>query len=260
MHIGHKNTLKYEINHETVTIEGLPKEFDGYRILHVSDLHIDGMYDHGRTLAKAIKQCDYDLVAITGDFRFLTYGPIDDTVVYMKQLMKSFDKRKRILGILGNHDCVDLVPELEKMGIQMLINESVIIKKGSAKLGIAGVDDPHFYGPADLDTASKDIQKCRNKILLAHSQELIADAIDYGYQYYLCGHTHGGQICLPGGVPLIKNTPRPFRGPYLSGAWQYKGMHGYTSRGVGGSGLPVRFYCPPELIIHTLRSKPDRRQ
>jgi predicted MPP superfamily phosphohydrolase len=155
------------------------------------------------------------------------------------------------LGILGNHDFLEIVPTLERLGLRMLLNERVSIVRGSAEIVVAGVDDPHFYGTHDLARALGSVGKDRSfTVLLAHSPEIVADAEKMGVGLYLCGHTHGGQICLPGGLPIIANASCGFR--FNSGAWSSGRMRGYTSRGTGFSTAAARFFCPPEIALHTL--------
>ncbi|MGD9157816.1 MAG: hypothetical protein PVG39_05385, partial [Desulfobacteraceae bacterium] len=113
-----------------------------------------------------------------------------------------------------------------------------------------GVDNPSFHTCASITKTFKRIPEEDFTILLAHSPGLLREAMRRNVDYYLCGHTHGGQLCLPGGIPVITKAECERR--YSSGAWNYKGMKGYTSRGSGTSGLPVRLYCPPEITIHTL--------
>jgi predicted MPP superfamily phosphohydrolase len=211
---------------------------------------MDGIYDHGKRLTQMIKNLHYDLCVLTGDYRFLTYGQVHDAMVYTKRVIDVLDKNVPIVGILGNHDSIEMVPFLEEYGVRMLINESMTVQKGQDTIGIAGVDDAHFYETENLKEALKGITGSSFKILLAHSQELIPEAEKHGVDFYLCGHTHGGQICLPGGFAAIKNTPYGSR--YFKGAWKHNTMEGYTSRGVGASCLPVRFNCPPEITLHTL--------
>jgi len=247
---GFKNSITYDIVHRDVLIKNLPDSFKGMRILHLSDLHIDGMFDHGKRLIHHVEQLEYDLCVITGDFRFLTYGQTREVLLHTKRLVKAI-KCKEIIGILGNHDCISMLPELESMGIQMLVNESTQIKRGTDHINIVGVDDSHFYDAADLKRASRGIEESDVKILLAHSQEVIPEAAEMTFDLYLCGHTHGGQLCLPGGIAVIKNTPKNFHS-FIKGAWRYKNMQGYTSRGIGSSCLTVRYHCPPEIIVHRL--------
>jgi hypothetical protein len=156
-----------------------------------------------------------------------------------------------VLGILGNHDPIEMVPGLESAGIRMLLNEAAAIRRGAVEIHVAGLDDTHFYRTDDLPKAMAEIPPRAVKLLLAHSPEIIPDAAAAGVQYYFCGHTHAGQICLPGGIPVFTRS----RGgrAYAAGAWRYGRMGGYTSRGAGTSGLNVRYWCPPEITVHRLR-------
>jgi len=156
-----------------------------------------------------------------------------------------------VIGILGNHDVYEEVPALEGLGVKMLINQALELRSGEESIWIIGVDDPHFYGCDDLPAALKDVPPEALKILLVHTPELIKEAEESGVDLYLCGHTHGGQICLPFLGPLIINANCPRA--YARGLWTYKTLRGYTSPGVGTSGVPVRFFCPPEIGLLELR-------
>jgi len=151
---------------------------------------------------------------------------------------------------LGNHDFIETVPLLEAMGIRVLLNEAVAIQRGDEAIWIAGTDDCHFYQVVDLSKALGGIPPDGFKILMTHSPELLDEAAQAGVNYYLCGHTHGGQICLPGTIPILTNAACPRK--YVSGPWKYQKVTGHTSRGTGSAGLAVRFFCPPEITLHTL--------
>jgi len=155
-----------------------------------------------------------------------------------------------LFGILGNHDFVEMLPGLEQAGMTILLNENAHLAKDGQSLWLAGVDDPHFYGAADLGRALAGVPRDAFTILLCHSPEHEAKAREAGVSLFLCGHTHGGQICLPGGTPLIVNTPGSRR--MITGPWRSGGMCGHTSRGLGVSCYPARFNCPPEAALITL--------
>jgi predicted MPP superfamily phosphohydrolase len=155
-----------------------------------------------------------------------------------------------IFGVLGNHDFIEMVPDLEAMGIKILLNESAKIKKGDECFWIVGVDDSSTLNVHDLNKSLRDVPREAFKVLLAHSPDIFYDAASHMFDYYLCGHTHGGQICLPGGIPIITNASCPR--DYIAGSWRFGKMEGYTSAGTGSSGLFVRFFCPPEITIHQL--------
>jgi predicted MPP superfamily phosphohydrolase len=246
--VGKDNVLDFEVVEVDVMLEDLPEAFEDFCILHLSDIHIDGMPDGGERLISIIKKLHYDVCVLTGDFSFPTFGNSEPSLNGMKKLAASIECHHGIFGVLGNHDSVEMVPALESYGIRMLLNETVRVARGDASITILGLDDAHFYGVDSLDKAIRDVPADEVKVLLVHSPELIAEAARAGVNYYLCGHTHGGQICLPGGVPVLTNARCARK--YVGGVWHYENMAGYTSRGTGSSYLPVRFFCPPEITLH----------
>jgi uncharacterized protein len=247
---GRRSTMAYEVNEISVVIPNLPSAFDGFRMLQLSDIHIDGIPDRGERLGRLIETLEFDLCLITGDYRFATFGDYNEAVLWMNRLMGSVNCPCGTYGILGNHDFIEMIPGLEACGIRMLLNDAVPIERGKKLIWIVGLDDVHFYGAHDLYKPLSGIPDEHLKILMVHSPEIIAEAADASVAYYLCGHTHGGQICLPGKLPVWFNASCPKK--YAAGPWRYRDMQGYTSRGTGASGLAVRFHCPPEVTIHTL--------
>jgi hypothetical protein len=148
-----------------------------------------------------------------------------------------------------------MVDALEQTGFEVLINRSLVLRRGDESLRVTGLDDVHcFYTEAArtaLDDHGDDF-----RIALVHSAEVADYADEAGYALYLCGHTHGGQICLPGGRPLISQLKRCRHA--ARGLWRQGRMAGYTSCGLGVSGLPVRFNSRGEAALITLRRKADR--
>lgn len=248
---GRRNTLDFRVEEEIFVFKNLPTAFHDFRILQLSDLHIDGMLDSGESLKRIIDGLDFDLCVLTGDFRFRTVHDYGETTRRMESLMEVLTCPEGVLGILGNHDFIEKAPLFERLGIRMLLNESVAISRGSDTIHVLGVDDPHFYGTHDIYQAFEQVVEDNFKLLLVHSPEIINTAAETGVDLYLCGHTHGGQICLPGRIPILVNANCKRR--FCSGRWQHAEMHGYTSRGTGSSTFPVRFFCPPELTLHRLQ-------
>lgn len=247
---GKRNVLDFEVVEVDVMLEDLPDALEGFCLLQLSDIHIDGMPDGGERLIQGVRKLRYDLCVMTGDYRFHTSGNHAGALGGMKKLVESIDCPEGVYGILGNHDYVEMVPALEACGIRMLLNETVRIARGEASIHLLGLDDAHFYGAASLDKADRDLPADGIKVLLVHSPELIVEAARAGVNYYLCGHTHGGQICLPGGIPVLTNARCARK--YVGGVWHHEHMAGYTSRGTGSSCVPVRFFCPPEITLHRL--------
>jgi len=248
---GMQNALDYRVEKRTIWFENLPGCFNGFTILQLSDIHADGIPDHGKRLRELIRTLHFDLCVITGDFRFMTFYDYEKAMAHTETLAGSLQCEHGVLSILGNHDFIEMVPLIEAMGIRVLLNEAVPIKRKQETIWVAGVDDCHFYGVDDIPKALSVVPPDGFKVLLAHTPELIGEAARLAIDYYLAGHTHGGQICLPGGFPILTNVHGPRR--FVSGSWTYGKMAGHTSRGTGSSGLSVRFFCPPEITLHTLQ-------
>ena len=248
---GMENALNLRIEEEVFEIGDLPRSFDGFRILLLTDLHLDGLQDLTGNIINHVRETKFDICLIGGDIRMKIYGPLAPSLRHLRKLVPEIKSVNGIYGVLGNHDCIEMTPELEEVGVTMLINDAWPVEKGNDRLWIVGLDDPHYYKTDNVERALRDVPPGENVILLAHSPEAYRDAADHGTKLYLCGHTHGGQICLPGSGPLLTNSRAPrFT---ASGRWQYGNMAGYTSRGVGASGIPLRFNCPGEISVITLR-------
>ena len=247
---GAENALDYRVEQVPVFIKNLPPAFNGFRVLQLSDLHADGMADNGQKLISILKHVEADLCVLTGDFRFLTQDDYTPALQRTTEIARAVDAAYGHWGILGNHDFIEFVPELEDAGIRMLLNETATITKNGSRIYLAGIDDAHLYGCHDIAKANENIPDHASKILLSHTPETYAEAAEAGFDYIICGHTHGGQICLPGGIPVMVNAKCPRR--FCVGPWSYKGLQGYTSRAAGASALPVRFFCPPEITVHEL--------
>lgn len=250
---GAQNALGYRVREHDFILPGLPIAFDGLRILHLSDIHADGIAGEAQELCRLLASINADLCVITGDYRFKTHSSHRETVRIMEKILRAIDVPMGCWGILGNHDFIEVVPPLERAGLSMLLNEAVTLEKDGARIWLAGVDDDHLYHCADLGRTLAKISPGDTVILLSHTPELYKKAALEEVDLFLCGHTHGGQICLPGGVPVMTNASCANR--YCSGRWKYLDMQGYTSYGTGASGVPVRFNCPPDVAIHTLRSE-----
>jgi hypothetical protein len=147
-----------------------------------------------------------------------------------------------------------MVPDLEDAGLTMLVNDAHAVTKEGDRLWLVGVDDPHYYRVHDLEAAFREVSPGAFSIFLAHSPEAYREAAARGAALYLCGHTHGGQICTPAGIPLFTHCRAPRR--LAAGLWRHQFMQGYTSRGLGPSGVPLRFNCPGEITLITLRKSP----
>ncbi|MEJ2032454.1 MAG: CDP-archaeol synthase [Deltaproteobacteria bacterium] len=251
---GEANCLDLQVEVQEFAFPGLPSAFDGFRILLLTDLHLDAL--EGLTAAAAVKvrEVEADLCLIGGDIRMEMYGPVAPSLRKLKCLLGQIKAPCGIYGVLGNHDCIQMVPDLEDAGLVMLINDALSVVRRSEQLWVVGVDDPHYYKVHDPDTAFSEVPSGAFSIFLAHSPEAYRAAASRGAALYLCGHTHGGQICTPTGIPFFTHCRAPRR--LAAGPWRHKDMQGYTSRGLGPSGVPLRFNCPGEITLLTLRKSP----
>ena len=247
--LGARNAERPQVRHNHVALRELPPAFDGFTVLHLSDLHVEmneGALQRMTELAAAL---EYDICVLTGDFRAKAFGPFEAAVRGMRWVRSRLGPS--VYGVLGNHDSLRMLPDLEAMGIRMLVNESVTIKRGDQRIHLAGVDDANYYAAADVEKAASAIPRAEFSILLSHSPEIYKQAAGAGFNLCLSGHTHGGQICLPGSIPLTLSCDLPRS--MGAGPWSYQEMAGYTSVGVGSSIVPVRFNCPPEITLHHLQ-------
>jgi uncharacterized protein len=250
---GVQNALRPAVRQLQLTFDNLPSAFDGYTLLHLSDLHIDGVPDLVAPLSSLLRTYKPDLCVITGDYRFDDEGTCEYVYPLMQRILDSISARDGVFGILGNHDAAEIAFTLDEMGLRMLINEAVEIRRGTQSIWLAGIDDPFDYKCDDLPGTLQTVPANAFKILLAHTPELYEPASQLGIKLYLSGHTHAGQIRFPLVGSLRNNADCP--STYAYGHWQHKGMHGYTSAGLGCSSLPIRFNCPPEVTLIQLRSR-----
>jgi uncharacterized protein len=245
-----RNAAHIQVRRNPVCVSTLPSAFDGYTILQLSDLHVDISPAAMRRLVELLPRLNYDLCVLTGDYRGKTYGSCASTIEGMARIRAGITAP--VYAVLGNHDSLRMVPAFEDMGIRMLVNEAEPLVREGQRLYLAGIDDAHFYRVDNIEKAASPIPHGAFSILLSHTPEIYRQAAHAGFDLLLSGHTHGGQICLPGAIPLTLDSRLPRR--LGAGAWRYGPMIGYTSVGVGSSVVPARINCPPEITLHELRS------
>jgi predicted MPP superfamily phosphohydrolase len=244
-----RNAERIIVKRNEVRSAALPSLFDGYKILHISDMHVDLNEVAMQHLIELVDGMQYDLCVLTGDYRGKTFGPFEAALEGVAKVRARL--KEPIYGVLGNHDTIQMVPAMEAMGIRMLLNECEVIARGDQRIYLAGIDDAHFFRVDNIEKAAFPIPEGEFSILLSHTPEVYRQAAHANFNLMLSGHTHGGQICLPGSIPIKLEAVLPRR--MGAGAWQYHNMIGYTSVGAGSSVLPVRLNCPPEITLHCLR-------
>ncbi len=236
----------------TLKHPSLPREFEGLRLVQVSDVHA-GTYMPPSRLARVrelVEALAADMVVFTGDQ--LDRRDVDADIFVHG--FAGLDAPLGVYGILGNHDHMAgarlAIEALTAVGITPLVNRAALLERGSARLLVAGVDDLDAapgWGPefGVLRRTAADF-----RLLLCHQPNGWLRGVEQGAEITLSGHTHGGQITHPGGRLNLARLATPFVvGPYLRDDAIL-----FVSRGVGVSGLlPVRYGAPPEIDLITLR-------
>ncbi len=246
---GRRNTERIEVRRNEIALPTVPAPFDGFTVLQISDLHVDMNPGAMRRLTELLPGLSYDICVLTGDYRGRTYGPYEATLRGLEEVRAHL--QGPVYGVLGNHDTIRMVPGLEEMGIRMLINEAETIERDGQRLHLAGIDDAHYFRVDNIEKAAARIPHHEFSILLSHTPEIYRQAAHADFDVLLAGHTHGGQICLPGRIPLTLDSALPRR--LGAGPWRHHNMAGYTSVGVGSSIVIARLNCPPEITLHRLR-------
>ena len=243
---GNRNFKDVRVRWHDFYMDNLPAAFEGYRLLQLTDLHLDLDTTLTPILIERLRGLEYDICVMTGDFRDDPVGDASACLAQMGLLMEHI--KAPTYAVLGNHDFMEMVPPLEAMGIRVLLNETIALARQGEAIYLSGVDDPGHYQTDDIARVSQEIPSGQVSILLSHDPCNYQQAGAAGFDLMLAGHTHGGQICLPGGIAVLRV------GPWgkLNGKWKFGNLQGYTSPGTGACGVPVRYFCPPEMTIHRL--------
>ncbi len=249
----------FEVTQVGIPLARLPKSFDGFRIVQISDIHIGGWMNRERLaeVLKLVREQTPDLVVITGDFVLghswslaLDYAA-EDFVAQIKPLASDF----QVLGVMGNHDHwagrTRVRDMLSRSGVHELENDVAILVRGGESLCIAGLDDISERRHR-LEELLKKVPLGAFSILLAHEPDYADTASATGrFGLQLSGHSHGGQVVIPIlGPPVLPDWARK----YPAGLYRVGKMLLYTNRGVGMTSPFIRFNCRPEITIFTLHS------
>lgn len=251
---GKRNAERVQLKEITLEFSDLPEAFDGYRVLHLTDLHLDFTPGIENKIIEALNKIStpVDTAIFTGDFREKVYNGFRQILGPLEKILANIRATDGIYATLGNHDTVDMVDDFQRLGLRVLTNETVTLERNGQQMAFTGIDDVHYfyteYALEALESSPKIF-----KMLFAHSAEVYGMAEANQYRMYLAGHTHGGQICLPGGYPIF--THHTAGRKRARGLWKHNEMIGYTSCGAGTIALPVRFFSESEVTVFTLRKK-----
>lgn len=241
-----------------IRLKRLPNEFHGFRIAQISDVHF-GPYMGKRRLQRALQLAQSfrpDLLALTGDFVSHPFGE-DNGIRGAHYAEPCADVLATLTGIpvvaiLGNHDHWNnakiVEGALHDRGIPVLRNRSLPLERGRSRIWIAGVDDA-LVRAADLAETLREVPPSEAVVLLAHEPDFADYAARFPVDLQLSGHSHGGQVRLPGiGALVLPSLAKK----YPEGLNQVGPLQVYTNRGLGVINPPVRFNCPPEVTFVTL--------
>jgi predicted MPP superfamily phosphohydrolase len=234
-----------------VPIENLKPGLEGFKIIQLSDIHLYPFtqIEQVQAATRLIAGLQPDLIALTGDYVLQEAEAIFD----LAPLLASMNARHGIFASLGNHDlwtdAAVVRSGLETAGIPVLVNAGLPLAVGADTLYVAGLDDG-WSGKPDLQAALAKRPAGAPTLLLMHEPDLADDfSQDSQVTLQLSGHSHGGQVRLPGiGAPVLP----PFGRKYDQGLYRVRHTWLYTNRGLGVIGPAIRFNCPPEITQFTL--------
>ncbi|HXY70075.1 MAG TPA: metallophosphoesterase [Gemmatimonadales bacterium] len=241
------------VERRDVSLQGLGRGFDGYRVAFLSDLHYSAVVPKSwiaRAVAAALA-LEPDLILLGGDYlsHSARYAP------GLVDLLRPLAAPDGVFGVLGNHDhyvgAAVVRDALDRAGVVELRNRPVAIRRGADALAVAGVGDLRF-DVIDFDAAVAGVPERVPRIVVSHDPDVFAFwPAERRLDLMLSGHTHGGQAHLPWlGPPYV---PSQFGFRYLAGAVREAGRQLYVSRGLGAITAPIRWGCPPEITLLVLR-------
>jgi uncharacterized protein len=240
------------LNYQVIELPRAHRHLNGLSIAFVTDVHVG---PHFPALAlepiiRMLEETRADIVLFGGDY-------ISESPRYLSEVQEPLRRmaataRIGAWGMLGNHDIANIrervMAMFEPTGIRILINESVEIETGSGSLWLVGVDDA-LLGSARLKTAFSGVPADAPRIAMWHEPDYAEMVEPFGPLLLLSGHTHGGQVRLPVLGPVA--TPKLGK-RYISGRYEFGEMTLFVSNGIGVYRPPVRFNCPPEVVVFTL--------
>ncbi len=229
-------------------VADLPAALHGFTIAQISDIHVGPTIKQPylQAIVDAVNRLNADAVAVTGD---LVDGRVQDLAPHVAPLAQ-LRSRHGTFFVTGNHEYYsgadEWVAELRRLGVQVLMNEHVVLRHEGASVVMAGVADTtaHHFDPRQRSDPQRAIEgappEAGVRVLLAHQPRSAQAAADAGFDVQLSGHTHGGQY-------WPWNLFVRLQQPYTAGLHRLKQLWVYTSRGTGYWGPPLRFGAPSEI-------------
>ncbi len=253
----------------TVKNKKIPKSFDGYRILQISDLHNKRFGVQQGYLMSVINKCKPDIVVITGDivYRNDTFGGNEARINKVLPFVKKTAEGYPLYYVTGNHEVENgyaefLWDSIEKNGAKIIHGRAVELSRGEEKIALIGARDPFCYGSRRAYEAMEkelkplcDKYKDRYRVLLSHRPEILDIYARCGVELVLTGHAHGGQIRIPFTSQGLFAPDQGVLPQYTEGSHKKGGTEMIISRGLGNSGFPQRLFDRPEIVLVTLKAE-----
>jgi predicted MPP superfamily phosphohydrolase len=238
---------RVQVRHHRIATARWPTDARPLRIAFVSDLHA-GPTTHPSLLDEAfdlLVATAADVVLLGGDYVFLSA----EYIPWIEQRLRRLRPPLGMFGVLGNHDLwaddAAIVAALSRGGARMLVNERVVLPAPHAHVTIAGLDDPWTGIVPTLPTF---LDEDRVRIVLTHAPEALLHLGDQPFELAVCGHTHGGHIALPGGIPIL--VPGPLSRKHAHGRYDLTGDRTLiVSRGIGGTEVALRLNADPDILV-----------
>jgi predicted MPP superfamily phosphohydrolase len=261
---------RVQVKHFDVVLDNLPDAADGLRVVQLSDLHVSAISSAAflQSVVQTTNELNADLIVMTGDYisRRNSYFPLSGARQWSRPVMEYAERMaalvaelragEGILAVPGNHDVANdngdaIAALLSRSGVEMLTNRNTRVRG----LAIAGVDDLRAGRP-NYRTALKGISPDEAQIVLSHNPR-VAPRLRNRNALILAGHTHAGQVHLP--FTNYRRRPSDMKGsPYFQGWYSVGRAQLYVNSGLGSVHFPMRFGCPPEIVVFTLRKGDDK--
>ena len=256
---------RFEVKEVVLEFDGLPESFDGYRIVHISDIHARSFSKRAKQMQKAVDMIngtDPDLVAFTGDLISL----VPDELDCIAPALSAITAQDGVISVLGNHDygtyadtsgvlVDDLIAKERDMGWNLLLNEHKVLHRGLDSIVVVGVENTsvsHFFpSNGDLTKASEGTEGAFRIVLTHDPMHWESEILGQDYALTLSGHTHAMQLSLFGWSPsslMFKHSD----GLYTSDAGN---QHLYVNVGLGETIFPARIGARPEITLITLKKR-----
>ena len=263
---------KIDVTKYTISNEKIPEEFNGFKIVQLSDFHSQGYRNTTEDIINKVKDINPDIIVMTGDMVSWDMEDIDEVKVLIKSLVELYP----IYYIDGNHEhlaeilrpgkYVAFIEFMKELGVTTIKNDYIEIYKGDKSINLYGINLP-LDGATGLYVDKFQLEKNyvektlpeaneeKFNILLAHTPTFIKQYSQWGADLVLCGHMHGGIVRIPFTNIGLLSPERTIFPKYAAGKFKVNGSIMIVNRGIGGSSFDLRLFNNPEITVITLRSK-----